>query len=144
MKLKTWNFQGYLKNRMWKFQGSIKKEVEFLGVIEKNSWGISMDLGFWPWNCKWCQTKFCGISRCVWNFVLSGIFIGKVTNLKISGFFFSKKYILNLHALSFFLEKLIIYLTSRPYTLCSRYKKALIVKLWWLRTVQSRIVYRYS
>ena len=38
---------GLLKNRMWKFQGSIKKEVEFQGVIQKILCGISMGLGSW-------------------------------------------------------------------------------------------------
>ena len=44
--LKTWNFQGYWKNRMWKFQVSIKKEVEFVNVIKKKSFGIFMGR-FW-------------------------------------------------------------------------------------------------
>ena len=35
-----------LINRMWKFLGSIQKEVEFPGLIQKKSFGISMSLGF--------------------------------------------------------------------------------------------------
>ena len=32
--LRTWNFQGYQKNKLWKFQG---KEKEFTGMIKKKS-----------------------------------------------------------------------------------------------------------
>ena len=39
---------GLLKNRMWKFHGSIKKEVGFQRVIQKELCGISMmGLGSW-------------------------------------------------------------------------------------------------
>ena len=48
--LRTWNFQEYWRKSMWKFQESIKKEVEFPRVFKKNPCGISMGLGFWPWN----------------------------------------------------------------------------------------------
>ena len=55
--LRTWNFQGDWKNRIWKLQESIKKEVEFPGMIKKKI----------VWN-------FQGQ-----NFILSGISKGKVT-----------------------------------------------------------------
>ena len=39
-------FPGILKKEHVKIPGSIKKEVEFLGMLKKNSCGISMALGF--------------------------------------------------------------------------------------------------
>ena len=39
-------FPGVLKKQHVKSQESIKKEVEFLGVLKKNSCEISMGLGF--------------------------------------------------------------------------------------------------
>ena len=74
--LRTWwrNFQGYCwRNSMWKFQGPMKdkKEVEFPGLSKKE-----------------IKNKNQGISKRYnnilqgWSFVLSGIFMGKFTNLK--------------------------------------------------------------
>ena len=39
---------------MPKFQVSIKKEVEFQWVLKKNSCGLSIGIGFLPWN--FCAT----------------------------------------------------------------------------------------
>ena len=41
-------FPGVLKKESVKFQESVKKEVEFPGVFNKKSYGISMGLGFLP------------------------------------------------------------------------------------------------
>ena len=80
--LRTWwrNFQGYCwRNSMWKFQGPMKdkKEVEFPGLskkeIKNKNQGISMDLGI--------SKRYNNILQ-GWSFVLSGIFMGKFTNLK--------------------------------------------------------------
>ena len=81
----------------------IKKGVEFLGVIEKNSEESPWILVFGLEIASGVKQNFVEFPG-VYETVLSGIFIGKVTNLKISGFFFSKKYILNLHGLIFFME----------------------------------------
>ena len=44
---------------MWKFQGSIKKEVEFQGVLKKSSCGISFKgLDFWAWNFQGVSHNF--------------------------------------------------------------------------------------
>ena len=48
--LRTCNFKGYSRKSM--FQGSIKKEVEFPGLFKENSRGVSIGLGFWPWNLQ--------------------------------------------------------------------------------------------
>ena len=34
-----------------------RKQVEFPGVFKKNSCGISMGLGFWPWNFQGVQVS---------------------------------------------------------------------------------------
>ena len=63
---RTWNFQGYWRNTMWKFKGSIKKEVEFLGVLKKYSCGVPMGLGFWPYNFQGVLHKFAEFSWWQW------------------------------------------------------------------------------
>ena len=76
---------------MLKFQGSIKQEVQFLGMLKKNSYGISMGLGFRPYNFQGVSHNFGEVPV-----VCSGISKGKMTNLKAPVFgFFSEKYILN-------------------------------------------------
>ena len=84
-RLRTWNFQGYWSKSMWKFQGSVNKEVEFWGVLKKNSWGISMGHGFWPYNFQGVSHNFLRISKV------------KVANLKIP-----KKFIINPPCMDFF------------------------------------------
>ena len=74
--LRTCNFHGYWGKNMWKFQGSIKKEVKFPGVIKKKSCGISIGLGFWPWNPQGVSHNFAE-SPGVENF-FSAILEGKV------------------------------------------------------------------
>ena len=70
--LGTWNFQGYWRNFTGKFQGSIEKEVEFPGLLQKNSCGISMGIGFWTWNFEGMSHNFAefpGVKVCfLWNF----------------------------------------------------------------------------
>ena len=62
--LRTWNFLGlYWKNIMWKFQGSIKKELEFPGVIKAV-------LVFGPGSCKGCNTILWNFSRGETSFCL--------------------------------------------------------------------------
>ena len=90
--LRTWNFQGYLKNRMQKFQESIKQKWNFQGWSRKNHVEFPCVLvsGFGISNG--CKTVLSGFSRV------------KVTNLKIPGVF-SKNYVLKPPALfAFFLE----------------------------------------
>ena len=49
---------------MWKFLGSIQKEIEFPGVIQKKSCGISMGLGFGLVSeIPIGLTQLCGISN---------------------------------------------------------------------------------
>ena len=64
---------------------SMKKEVEFPGVIKKSWWNF---LGFLaleiPVGCNTILWNFLG-----WSFI-SGIFMGKLTNLKIPRVFFKK------------------------------------------------------
>ena len=43
---------------MLKFQGSIKEKVEFTAVIKKNSGGISIGLGFLPWDFQRVSHNF--------------------------------------------------------------------------------------
>ena len=50
----------------------VKKEVEFPGILKKNPRGISMGLGFLPWNSQGMSctiAKFTVMKDCfVWNF----------------------------------------------------------------------------
>ena len=68
------------------FQGSIKKEVEFQGVLKKSSCGISnKGLDFWAWNFQGLSHNFAefpGVKACFIQ-----IFQGK---LEIPGDFFKK------------------------------------------------------
>ena len=67
----------------------VKKEVEFPGVLIKNSWGISMGLRFWPWIfCQRSVTQFWRIRKGESLFSM-----GKGTNLNILVGFFRKVYI---------------------------------------------------
>ena len=43
-------FTGLLKKEHVEIPGVNEKQVEFLWVIKKKLCGISMGLGFWPWN----------------------------------------------------------------------------------------------
>ena len=74
---------------MLKFQGSIKQEVQFLGMLKKSSYGISMGLGFRPYNFQGVSHNFGEVPV-----VCSGISKGKMTNLKapVFGVFFRKVY----------------------------------------------------
>ena len=59
----TWDIWGHgisrgIEESMWKFQWSIKQKVEFPGVFKKNSCGISMGLGFSPWNFQGMSQNF--------------------------------------------------------------------------------------
>ena len=74
-------FPGVLKKSMWKFQKSIKKEQGFPGVFKKNSDGIFMGLGFWPWSFKGCHRVLQNFQG--WKLLLSRISKDKLTNLKI-------------------------------------------------------------
>ena len=84
--LKTWNFLRYWGSSMWKLQMLIKKNLKFAGVIKKMNVEFPGVLIFWPWlisrgfntilrNFQW------------WNIVMPRSSKGKVTNLKIPGFF---------------------------------------------------------
>ena len=88
-RVRTWNFQRYWTKSMLKFQGSIKQEVQFLGMLKKNSYGISMGLGFRPYNFQGVSHNFGEVPV-----VCSGISKGKMTNLKapVFGVFFRKVY----------------------------------------------------
>ena len=49
-------FLGVLNKQNVEIPGSevnTQDEVEFPGVIQKKSCGISMGLGFWPWKFLW-------------------------------------------------------------------------------------------
>ena len=68
-------------------------KVEFLGVIKKKSWFLTLEF-------PRSVTQFYRISKGKESFVLSRISKGKVTNLKDPGFFFLK-YVLNPPCLDF-------------------------------------------
>ena len=55
-------FPGVLKKQHVEISGSIKEEVEFLGVFEKNSCEISMGLVFFILEFPRDVTKFCRTS----------------------------------------------------------------------------------
>ena len=80
-------FLWVLKKELVKIPGSVKKEVEFPGVIKKRC-GIFMGLGFWPWNFQGVSHNFVEFPRVklpfFWNFQ------GKMTNPKHPDFFFEK------------------------------------------------------
>ena len=89
--LRTWNFQGYWKNRMWKFQGSIKKKWNFQRRSGKNR-------AKFPWVSVFGLGNPNGFDTILWyfqdwSFILSGIPKDKVTNLIIPGFFSKKVYL---------------------------------------------------
>ena len=80
--VKDMEFQGYWSNFMRNFQGSIEKEVEFPGLLQKNSCGISMGIGFWTWNFEGMSHNFAELP---WVKVCSEISKVKVANLKTPG-----------------------------------------------------------
>ena len=61
--LRTWNFLEVLKEEHVEVPGSIKKEVEFPAVIKKKSCGISIGLGFSPWNFQGVPHNFVKYSK---------------------------------------------------------------------------------
>ena len=65
-------FPGVLKKQHVEISGSIKEEVEFLGVFEKNSCEISMVLVFLSWNFQGVSQNFAEfpwVKACfLWNF----------------------------------------------------------------------------
>ena len=67
------------------------KKGEFPGVLKKNSCGISIGLGFWPWDF---QEVSCNFAECpgvkVFFYRISK---GKMTNLKFTGEVFRKVYL---------------------------------------------------
>ena len=71
--------------KKWKFQGLIKKEVELPGEFKKKSCGISMSLGFWPWNFQSLSHNFAELlqdfQECKSLFSLEFVRV-KVTNVK--------------------------------------------------------------
>ena len=103
--LRTWNFQVYWRKNMRKFQGLIKKEVEFPGVFNKSSCGISMGLGFWPWNFQRVSHNFAGFP--VTNLKIPGFFFQKsISSIPLFGFFFWIAHFLFIHEFVWFCDSL--------------------------------------
>ena len=89
--------------------------MEFPGVITKNSCGISMGLGLWPWNFHQRDvTQFCRIRRGESLFSNS-----EIANLKIPGFFFRKVYISSTPCLEFFWNSPILMKRGRECLACN-------------------------
>ena len=84
-------FPGLLKS-MWKFQGSIKKRNGISSGVHEKTCGISMGL-----HCFWHEFTRGVIHKILQNFhgVQAWGTRVKVTNLKIPGFFFPEKHMLN-------------------------------------------------
>ena len=99
--VKDMEFQGYWSNFMRNFQGSIEKEVEFPGLLQKNSCGISMGIGFWTWNFEGMSHNF---AEFPWVKVCSEISKVKVANLKTPGCRLRKVYPHPPPLFGFFLE----------------------------------------